>query len=245
MPDALASRVDGVSAGWGRPVTEGPPVTLLGGHPDVLGDDADAAADGSRWPLRLTALAVAAGVGFAAAKLVDRVSADGSAPAALALVSGRQPYLDATAGDAPTTSMEVVLVNTGSDVLVLDGRRSRGTGLGWEADRPLEPGRQAAPASAGGRRAPGGGCQSGSGAAEPAGTCGSGPGSGGPSYGPARVVESRVTVRGCSDSVTATRRAPARRRGAGRSRPGHVGERGGPRSRGGAPCRGDHPGPTR
>ena len=107
---------------------------------DVVGED-DADGRGPRRRPRLLALAVAAAVGFGAAQAVDALSVEAAAPA-LALVTGREPHLEATEGDEPRTTLEVVLVNTGPDTVVLDGAQVEGSGLAWEADRPLRPGQQ-------------------------------------------------------------------------------------------------------
>ncbi len=120
---------------------DGPQVTVSGaGGPDVLGDDEEAERRPRR-PARLLALALAAAVGFGAGQVVDALSVEAGAPA-LALVTGREPYLDASGVDEPSTSVEVALVNTGPDAVVLDGAEVDGSGLAWEADRPLEPGQQ-------------------------------------------------------------------------------------------------------
>lgn len=113
---------------------------------DVLAaGDADApersVADGRR---RAVALLLAAALGFAAAQLVPDAEPGGADAASLALVVGRQPHLEVTADEPPSTGFEVTLVNTGTSALRLDSAAVDGTALEWDVDRPLEPGRQAA-----------------------------------------------------------------------------------------------------
>jgi hypothetical protein len=121
-----------------RPVVVSSRDVLVGG-----GDEAPERPPADR-RRRLAGLALAAGCGFAAAQLVPAAAPDGATGASLALVTGRQPHLEVTADDPPLTGMEVVLVNTGSRALRLDGATVDGTALRWDVDRPLEPGRQAA-----------------------------------------------------------------------------------------------------
>ena len=112
---------------------------------DVLvGGDDEHEPSSSGVARRWAALAVAAAAGFAAAQLVAPSASDGAAGASLALVTGRQPHLEGTSGDAPVTGMEVTLVNTGPATLRLDTAEVEGSGLRWDVDRPLEPGQQAA-----------------------------------------------------------------------------------------------------
>ena len=111
---------------------------------DVLAggdDEPDRSPTGLR---RLAALLLAAGMGFAAAQLITPSASGGASGAGLALVTGRQPHLEAVSGDAPVTAMEVTLVNTGTAVLRLDAAEVEGSGLAWDVDRPLQPGQQAA-----------------------------------------------------------------------------------------------------
>jgi hypothetical protein len=108
---------------------------------DVLvgGDEAEPSSTGRLG--RLAALALAAGLGFGAAQLA--APADEATGASLAVVTGRQPHLEETSGGVPSTAMEVTLVNTGPTALRLDAAEVEGSGLRWDVDRPLQPGRQA------------------------------------------------------------------------------------------------------
>lgn len=117
---------------------------MRGAHEDVLGGpDDDRRHTAARW----VSLAVAVAVGFAAAQVIDSSSGadpDTSLGASLALVVGRQPYLSAVGDDAPETTMEVTLVNTGASTVRLGGAAVEGSELAWEADRSLKPGQQVA-----------------------------------------------------------------------------------------------------
>jgi hypothetical protein len=119
-----------------------PRVTVHGSGADVLGQDDEGPAAPRR--ARLLSLGLAVLVGFGAGQLVpplDDVS-DAGDGAPLALVTGRQPFLDAV-GEPPVPSLEVTLVNTGPEAVRLLGAGIAGTALRWEADRPLEVGQQA------------------------------------------------------------------------------------------------------
>lgn len=115
-----------------------PPVSLDDAAEDVIGD-ADGGAGRERNRARLLGLGVAAAIGFAAAQAVPWPGDSPGGPS-LALVVGRQPYLGATEADAPETTMEVALVNTGTSVARLEGAVVAGSELMWEAEKPLEAG---------------------------------------------------------------------------------------------------------